>query len=246
MLFFGEEFLFRKDFIVSKLLRMLTIAVVGGITIFLMYPSGTVAHAAIIPSSHIQQSSLPKCHTYHVVQVQQKSVVTCISLVAQSVSKVKSSVAISPSCPYVGSNGQIKPYCTYYSNCPTGKVYASAYDSNNAKFAGPVWNNCGFDLTNGEISITVNIACPGTTPGSGGDTLYVGNWANGQSYLYSFSFIGYCEVCQNHVATAFPSFTLFADLAVSGRYSGNTYLNDPSDGTNIGMSNSPAYRFPCP
>ncbi len=226
--------------------------VIAAICVMVVVAFPTIAHAFVKQSSsaipHVQHSDLSK--TTSTVGCQQniplKSRVrfSCLTL---KVVKINSSSTVHPqSCPSAPSASRVQPDCLY-SYCPSGIINAKQYNSNEAIFYGTVTNDCGVNLIGGQVKIVANIYCPGANNIAGPATVtgYIGNWTNGVTYSYSLGVIGQCEYCDGGVATDFPPFTLFANLIPSGYASGNSYVNDPADQTNIGLPNSSNYVFPC-
>lgn len=216
-----------------KLLKIMTITVLSCLALYLAQIPRTTAEAASIHSTG-------NCQVLRSIHVGHKSYASCLSITGHTVQKPPSP----QSCPNTKGN-HLTPNCTFYGNCPTGRIYASAYNTNQAKFSGTATNNCGFELMAGLIEVTVDIYCPATSPGGAEASVGIGTWPAGVTHNYSFTATGYCEECTDGVPTAFPQFTLFGNLIVSGRYAGNLFINDPADTTNITMANSPAYPFPC-
>ena len=143
----------------------------------------------------------------------------------------------------------IQPWNTVYGNCPSAPIFSSAFDSNDAKFAGTVTNTCAPTLTNGLLEFHVTNSCNASI-GSGSDDASANipsPWYHGVGYVYSFSVEGRCVVCLNGVPSIFPPFELTGTTMVQGRAGTTTYVNDnPAGTTSIIMANSPNYPLPCP
>jgi hypothetical protein len=141
------------------------------------------------------------------------------------------------------------PQNTVYGNCPNATLFTSAYNSNDAKFAGTYVNNCGPTLTNGNLHLHVDISCSGFS--SGGDDAsenIPSPWNYNTGGTWSYTVEGRCVECVEGVPepVGYPPFTLIGSIDIQGRAGTTTYWNDPSATGSISMTNSSAYPLPCP
>jgi hypothetical protein len=218
-----------------RLYSIVSFSILGCLIFYLaQMPSVTTEAAPIHP--------VGKCQVFHAVHAGHKTYAACLSLVGYPLTKPPTPEG----CPETSGKHPV-PNCTYEGDCPTGNIHSRAYNTNEAIFSGTVTNNCGFELTGGVLTVDVNIYCPGAITGGGASaTSGIGTWPNGVTHSYSYGVVGQCEVCENGVPTFFPQFDLIGELIVYGRNSGNLWINDPADTSDITMANSAAYAFPCP
>lgn len=142
----------------------------------------------------------------------------------------------------------VAPLNIVYGNCPKATLFTSAFNTNDAKFAGTYVNNCGPTLTNGMLHLHVDMNCSGFS--GGGDDVSANlpsPWYYNTGNVYSYAFEGRCVECVDGdpIPVGFPPFTLTGTVDIQGRAGTTTYWNDPSATSAITMNNSPAYSLPC-
>jgi hypothetical protein len=140
----------------------------------------------------------------------------------------------------------------------TVTVSKTGTKTNTFSVYGQVQYFCQIPRNGGSISITNTILCPGVGSHivSQETPLPSGIREGSQTWAYLAGFTGICEICTNHVPTAFPFFTVttstaaatFIPLAGSETAKPSSYTR-PVDGfskpVTTGFANSPAYQLPC-
>jgi hypothetical protein len=142
------------------------------------------------------------------------------------------------------------PQATYiYGNIPTATLFTSAYNTNQAKFAGTYSNNSGGPLTNGNFQLHVGITCQGVTPGGDDASANIPSpWNYNTGGTYSYTVTGYCVDCVEGVPepVGYPPFTLSGSVDVQGRADTYIFVNKGAAFSSIDMPNSSSYPYPCP
>ncbi len=122
----------------------------------------------------------------------------------------------------------------------------NAVNTNQANLSGEIYNNCGFTVTSGTIDVSDYVQSCGGVTRTGSSSVPFYNLYSGSTTGYQDLATGECELCQNHVAVAWPPFTLVVQVDAEGTGLQNQIVEDTgSKEESIPLPNSKAYSFPC-